>query len=88
MARVRSGEEVFNFKARYMSLLTKHPFYWLSNRKKPLSVCFGGGTVQEKELDSELKPRLCNNLEGWNGKEDGRDAQVGGNIYIPMTDSC
>ena len=51
-------------------------------------MCFGGGTVQEKELDSELKPGLCNNLEGWNGDEDGVDAQVGGDIYIPMTDSC
>ena len=30
----------------------------------------------------ELKLGLCNNLEGWEGKEDGRETQEGGNICI------
>ena len=26
----------------------------------------------------ELKPKICNNLEGWDGEQSGRDVQVGG----------
>ena len=36
----------------------------------------------------KLKQKLCINLEGWNGKGDGREFQKGGDIYIPMADSC
>ena len=31
---------------------------------------------------------LCINLEGWNGEGDGREVQKGGDICIPMADSC
>ena len=34
------------------------------------------------------KQGLCINLEGWNGEEDGREAQKEGDICIPMADSC
>ena len=36
------------------------------------------------------KPKLglCINLEGWDGEGDGREVQKGGNICIPMADSC
>ena len=27
-------------------------------------------------------------LEGWDGEGDGREAQKGGNVCIPMADSC
>ena len=27
-------------------------------------------------------------LEGWDGEGDGREVQKGGDIYIPMADSC
>ena len=36
----------------------------------------------------ELKQGHCINLEGWDGKEDGREVQKGGDICIPMADSC
>ena len=36
----------------------------------------------------ELKQGLCINLEGWDGEADGREGQDGGDICIPMTDSC
>ena len=36
----------------------------------------------------ELKQGLCINLEGWDGEGDGREAQMGGDICIPMADSC
>ena len=27
-------------------------------------------------------------LEGWDGEDDGREVQKGGNVCIPMADSC
>ena len=34
------------------------------------------------------KQVLCINLEGWDGEEGGREFQKGGDICIPMADSC
>ena len=31
---------------------------------------------------------LCNNPEGWDEEADGREVQEGGDICIPMADSC
>ena len=36
----------------------------------------------------KLKQGLCINLEEWNGEGDGREFQKGGDICIPMADSC
>ena len=36
----------------------------------------------------KLKQGLCINLEGWDGEGDGRESQKGGDICIPMADSC
>ena len=36
----------------------------------------------------KLKQRFCINLEGSDGAGDGREAQKGGYICIPMADSC
>ena len=36
----------------------------------------------------KLKQGLCINLEGWDGEEDGREVQKGGDICIPISDSC
>ena len=33
-------------------------------------------------------PGLCDNLDGWDGMGDGSEGQEGGDICIPMTDSC
>ena len=33
-------------------------------------------------------PVFCDNVEGWDGVEGGREVQEGGNICIPMADSC
>ena len=35
-----------------------------------------------------LKQGLCINLEEWDGAGDGREVQKGGDICIPMADSC
>ena len=34
----------------------------------------------------EIKQGLCDNLEGWNGKGDGREVQEGGDMGVPMAD--
>ena len=31
---------------------------------------------------------LCDNLEGWDGVGGGREVQEGGDISVPMADSC
>ena len=36
----------------------------------------------------KLKQGLCSNLERWGREGNGREVQKGGNICIPMTDSC
>ena len=36
----------------------------------------------------KLKQGLRINLEGWDGEGDGREVQKGGDICIPMADSC
>ena len=36
----------------------------------------------------KLKQGLCINLEGWDGQGDGREVRKGGDICIPMADSC
>ena len=36
----------------------------------------------------KLKKRLSINLEVWDGEGDGREVQKGGDICIPMADSC
>ena len=33
-------------------------------------------------------PRLCENLEGWDGVGGAMEFQEGGDMCIPMTDSC
>ena len=36
----------------------------------------------------KLKQGLCINVEGWDGAGDGRELQTGGDMCIPMADSC
>ena len=36
----------------------------------------------------KLEQGLCINLEGWDGEDDGREVLQGGDICIPMADSC
>ena len=36
----------------------------------------------------KLKQGLCINLEGWHGEGVGREVQKGGDICVPMADSC
>ena len=40
------------------------------------------------QLLKKLKQGLCINLEGWDGEGEGMEVQKGGEICIPMVDSC
>ena len=40
------------------------------------------------QFDSGNSTRLSKDLEGWDGKGGGREVQEGGDICIPMADSC
>ena len=62
--------------------------YGESNMETYISIC---------EMDSQwefalwlrkLKQELCVHLEAWDGEGDGREVQKGGDICIPMADSC
>ena len=39
-------------------------------------------------MAQETQTGLCINLEGWDREEDGREGLKGGDVYIPMADSC
>ena len=36
----------------------------------------------------ELKQGLCDKLEAWDGEGDGKEVQKGGDMGVPMADSC
>ena len=36
----------------------------------------------------ELKQGLCINLKGWDGEGDGRHVREGGDMGVPMAESC
>ena len=53
--------------------------------------------ITRREIDSQqefavwlkrLKHGLCITLEGWGGEGEGREPQKGGDICIPVADSC
>ena len=39
-------------------------------------------------MAQETQPGACINLEGWDGDGDWREVPKGGDISIPMADSC
>jgi len=39
-------------------------------------------------MAQETQTGFCINLEGWDGEGDEREVQKGGDICIPMADSC
>ena len=38
-------------------------------------------------LPREIKPGLCDNLDGWDGEGDGIEVQEAGDMGVPMADS-
>ena len=62
--------------------------YGESNMETYINVCKIDSQWEFPVCLRELKQELCINLEGWDGEEDGREVQEGGDICIAMADSC
>ena len=59
-----------------------------SNMETYITICKTDSQWKFAVCLRELKQGLCINLEVWDEERDGRDVQNGGDICIPMTDSC
>ena len=62
--------------------------YGKSNMETYITICKIDSQWEFAVWLRKLKQGLCINLEGWDGAEDGREVQMGGDICISMTDSC
>ena len=59
-----------------------------SNMETYVTICKIDSQQEFAMWLRKLKQGLCINLERWDGKGDGRKAQKGGDVCIPMADSC
>ena len=62
--------------------------YGKSNMETYITIC---KIVSQGEFAvwlRKFKQQLCINIEEWDGAGDGREVQKGGDICIPMADSC
>ena len=62
--------------------------YGKSNMETYITICKIDRQREFAVWLRKLKQGLCINLEGWDGEEDGREFQKGGNICISMANSC
>ena len=62
--------------------------YGKSNMETYIIICKIDSQWEFAVWLRKLKQGLCSNLEGWDGERDGREVQKGGDICIPMADSC
>ena len=62
--------------------------YGESNMETYITICKIDSQQEFAVWLRELKQGLCINLAGWDGEEDEREVQEGGDICIPMADSC
>ena len=62
--------------------------YGKSNMETYITIC---KIESQKEFAIwlwKLEQGLCINLVGWDGEGDGREVQRGGDICIPVAESC
>ena len=62
--------------------------YGDSNMETYITICKVDSQQEFAVCLRKLKQGLCINLEGWEGEGDGREGQQGGDICIPIADSC
>ena len=60
--------------------------YGKSNMETYITICKIDSQREFAVWLRKLKQGLCINLEEWDGGEDGREVQKGGDICIPMAD--
>ena len=59
-----------------------------SNMETYITMCKIDSQWEFAVCFRKLKQGLCINLEGWDRERYGRKVQKGGDICIPMADSC
>ena len=62
--------------------------YGKSNMETYIIICKIDSQQEFAVWLRKLKQGLCINLERWYGEGGGREVQKGGDICIPMADSC
>ena len=62
--------------------------YGKSNMETSITICIIDSQGEFPVWLKKLKQGLCINLEQWGGAGDGREVQTGGDVCIPMADSC
>ena len=63
--------------------------YGKSNMETDITICKIDSQWEFAVWLRKLRQGLCVNLEGWNGAGgDGREVQEGGDMCMPMADSC
>ena len=62
--------------------------YGKSNMETYITICKIDSLKKFAVWLRKLKQGLCINVEGWDWEGDGREVQIGGALYVPMTDSC
>ena len=59
-----------------------------SNMEACITICKTDSLREFSGWLRKLTQGFSINLEGWDGEGDGREVQKGGDICIPMADSC
>ena len=62
--------------------------YEKSNMETYITICKIDSQQKCAVWLRKLKQGLCINLEEWDGEGDEREGQKGGDMCIPMADSC
>ena len=62
--------------------------YGESNMETYITICQIDSQQEFAVWLRKLKQGLCIKLEGWDGEEDWREVQKGGDMCIPMANSC
>ena len=62
--------------------------YAKSNMETYITICKIDSQQEFALWLGKIKQGLCINLEGWDGEGDGKEVQKGGDMCIPMADSC
>jgi len=62
--------------------------YGESNMETYITICKINSQWEFSICLRKLRQGLCINVEGWDGERDGREVEEGGDICIPMAESC
>ena len=84
-----SGETVI--EKRFMDMGgggAEGEMYGKNNMETSITICKIGSQQEFAIWLRKLKQGLCINLERWGGEGAGREFEMGGDICIPMVDSC